>query len=203
MAHWEKMSDDRLAAMKAQSETQLRSVSGRLHRKIGSAEASIEWHQRQVALSSANLANWQNDSTVPEEHIILERRRLAESLIVVGELDKAIEIAPTEELKSRAVALKAAIDSDDSDHCDCKAIVHRGHNFSSRHGILFHIKSKKHGKIMPVRKCAECGDLNVSEDKVHPQLTPEDERRLGHATDADRQKYAAMHQAGLRARMVK
>lgn len=203
MSQWEKMSPDRLAAMKAQSEANLRTVAGRIHRKVTGPEASIEWHQRQVALSSANLANWQSDPAVPEDKIELERRRLAESLMIVGEIDQAIEIAPTEELRSRAVALKAAVDSDDNAHCDCKAIVHKGHNFSSRHGTSFHIKSKKHGKIMPVRKCAACGALNVSEHRPHPELSPEDERRLNHATDADRQKFAAMHALGMKARQLK
>ena len=203
MAHWEKMSTERLAAMKAQSEANLRSVAGRIHRRVTGPEAAIEWHQRQVALSSANLANWQNDSTVDPDKIILERRRLAESLIVVGEIDNAIEVAPTEELKSRAKALKAAIYSDDKKHCDCKPSAHKGHIFSGKHGTSFHIKSPKHGKIVPVRKCAECGFLNVTEDKAHPEMLPEDERRLNHATDTDRQKYAAMHALGMKARALK
>lgn len=205
MSQWEKMSPDRLAAMKAQSEANLRVISGRIHRKVIGPEAAIEWHQRQVALSSANLANWQSDPTVPEDKIELERRRLAESLMIVGEIDQAIEIAPDDTTRAKATALKEAVEMDDDAACNCPATQLKGHTFLGAHSPKFHIRSKRHGKIMPVYLCSKCGHTNVTETDPHSRhkMTPADERRLNHASDADRQKFAAMHQAGLKARQLK
>lgn len=203
MANWVKADPEDLHRLQEQATANARHLSGRVNVRLSPLEHDQKIHHQQVALSAANLANWQNDPTVPEDKIEFERRRLADSLMRIGEVDKAIEIAPEGELLERAVALKAAIDSDDNAHCGCAAVQHKGHAFSSRHAPAFHVFSKKHGKVMPVRKCADCKALNVSEDKVHPEITPEQERRLGHATDADRAKYAAMHAIGLKARALK
>ncbi|HWP53161.1 MAG TPA: hypothetical protein VN476_03460 [Pyrinomonadaceae bacterium] len=204
MANWVKADPEGLHRLKTQAEANARHLSGRVNQRLSSIDHDMKIHHQQVALSAANLANWQNDATVPEEKIEKERRRLADALMRTGEIDKAIEIAPEgSDTRERAVALKAAIELDDKAACDCKAHEHRGRVFSGSHALLTHIFSKKHGKTMPVRRCGECGHLNVTEENPHPQMTPEQEKRLGHASEADRAKYAQMYALGLKARALK
>lgn len=183
------MTPDRIAAMQSRYDEVAR--RHHVHRRPSPIEFEIEHHEREAILAANNLRVWQNDSTVPEEKVNGQRRRLAETLMITGDIDGAIDFAPDDETRARAVALKAAIEREDSESCACEPSEVKGSTISV-HAPAFHIRSQKHSQIMPVRKCSKCGDLNVSHAKPHPQITDADEARMGFLPQSERARFVAM-----------
>lgn len=110
---------------------------------------------------------------------------LCEALMILGRCAEAMAVATTEDQYARAAELYEAIERDDSEVCECKNPVveipqgvdafgapnQRAGMVVSRFGNPERfILSQKHGQIMPVRRCNQCGHLNCTTemgDDVH------------------------------------
>lgn len=124
------------------------------------------------------------DTDEAREICRLTRYDLSETLQRLGRCDEALAVAVDEAQKARCEALKHAIDCDDGECCDCpNPVVEAVTGFdatgeahmktlmvASRFSTERVVFSLKHGKIMRVRKCSQCGHLNATDqmgDEIH------------------------------------
>lgn len=86
-------------------------------------------------------------------------RRLAEAYVSIGRFDLAAEIDPRPESRDEYVEILEAINRDDGEwNCECAP----GRDFIKRE-----VFSLKHNRMMPMRKCSGCGEMNVAPLPVH------------------------------------
>lgn len=124
------------------------------------------------------------DSEEAREICRIAQYDLSEALQRLGRTEEAMAVAVDDAQHARCQALHDAIHCDDSDVCDCPnptvevvtayAATGEAHMktpvIASRFSVDREILSLRHGKIMKVRRCNHCGDLNVTDrlgDDIH------------------------------------
>jgi len=128
-------------------------------RTMSRVQRDFEHNEREVLLASEMLGVLLKESPLPEAEITFQRRRLSEALWRTGKLEEALIAAADKAQFDKVLAIKAAVESDDLEVCNCEDAKHKGLNIT-RYATKTHIFSPKHGKIMPMKQCSICGHLN-------------------------------------------
>lgn len=93
------------------------------------------------------------DNEGADAAVLHAEEELAQCLAVQGKLDDAIAIARNPERRAYFQMLKAAIQKDDTEECDCKTPDH----------VIGQMPSAKHGgQMVNIKQCPECGTMNIA-----------------------------------------
>jgi hypothetical protein len=137
----------------------------------------------------ANLSVLAADGVDPSDgRVRAGKSRLAEALAMRGRFEEAAAVEPREDVSGRYREIHEAVWREDEDACDCPPAVRdergpRGTVIEVPTSFVEEIVfSGKHGREMPLVRCASCGDLNVK------SRTPELERL--HETRAESARLA-------------
>jgi hypothetical protein len=121
----------------------------------------------------AKATNFFNTATATENseyYAVMSKlhQNIGESLLQLGEFEKAAEYFADDDRKAHALALHEAMNIDDDENCDCpddRIEIDTGgreHKFDNRFREQT-IFSKKHGRPMSVIRCNLCGFRNIQE----------------------------------------
>lgn len=147
-----------------------------------------KWHAHRLAEIESYRANYELFSSdqyeIPEreKYAAFHKHELARALADCGKFDEALALVGNEPQGDEIRELQAAVERDDSEECDCERPkasiadqrfrdkqVDVEHNRRYQSGQVY---SPKHGKVVSVWKCNECGHTNATPD------VPERQQRI-------------------------
>lgn len=166
---------DRLDAMQAEA-TQV--ANSRAAEFATPEQQFINTWQREATVASASLFVFQNPSNQVEERetkIVHCKRTLATALYKLGRIEEALMMA-TEfpDLTAHIRAVQSAIEKPDEDlqthSCPREAATQDGKSIElDRHWSTEEVVSAKHGKLVYVWECTQCGTWNATAEKPERQ----------------------------------
>lgn len=128
---------------------------------------TLSYAQREAILASQNLSFL----TDPKQ-VIEEKRRLAENLLILGEFNKAEDIAESEpdsileEILVRIRSYRMAVEEMDDKFCGCpddQTQLQKTNHTISRFKVLQRIYSPKHNRMIDVKQCRKCLFVNATD----------------------------------------
>jgi|ERR1051326_74501 hypothetical protein len=123
--------------------------------------------------AEGHLTHLYADPAANPAHVAQAEAQMAEALAMLGDFTTAAEMHPSPEHGAHFRAIANAIDRDDAElpcHCPLteKHDEQSNRKIHEQHTIISeHVFSPKHGRLMPVVKCAKCGSMNVRPAPAH------------------------------------
>jgi hypothetical protein len=129
--------------------------------RIARARQQIEGIVEQIVMLAAAP-----DSELKTSRLLTAQKRLAELLAESGDLEMAGHVSPDSKQTAWFDALLDAIEKDNAESCDCTdaRIFDASKNqelTAPVRTVIATIPSLKHGRLMTVERCSNCGFLNA------------------------------------------
>lgn len=137
---------------------------------LGNDDERVRDGAQREAYWVSQIQHLQSLDTYNEADMLHAREELGHALFSQGRIDEALSLTENAERKAHYLAIRDAIEEDDTKFCDCpereiveKVLVNGQPSVSQLWHVTGYFPSQKHGgQMMPIQQCAVCGFTNIT-----------------------------------------